>query len=437
MLHPRVLTAVHIQKSLGLNPKAACRMKRRVQLLAADQMVKVKALIHDELQKEYKGFLLPPEGTDLTAIRKRKRIVHADTVVLFSASQRANKGRKNYRNRGLTASIYLQDRLGGKQIGTLVHVMGTQQGWCLLDSVSDQKANTLGPIIREALPISTAIFTDEAYTWLYRVYRNHRMVNHSLKSKDNRWRFSRQRWCRNGVHNQVAEGLNSSLKSAMAAYRYFRPEYSQLYLSEWAFFKNLKHFGLERIRRGVGGLIHPLLDTRTKTSGVVRGGRICTGLNLAARVTELKYLAPSLEIRSISDSSNQNHLSVEERRRLASENARLADSMVENDAFWIHGNSKPYQRVKERLYQREAEKLWGQLPLGEFTDLPETNIHSPTFFYRILRRWSALGLVELENLRPPGRGHQNHCYEICRVRAEKLPRILYMQTRLEYDGRSK
>ncbi|MBL8021381.1 MAG: transposase, partial [Leptospirales bacterium] len=206
-------------------------MKRRVQLLASDQMVRVKTLIRNELEKSFKDYRLPPEGTDLTAIRKRKPIVHADTVVLFSASQRANKGRKNYRNRGLTASIYLQDRLGGKQIGTLVHVMGTEKGWCLLDSVPDQKANTLGPLIRESIPLSTPVFTDEGYKWLWGIYRNHRAVNHSLKSKDNRWRFSRQRWCRNGVHNQVAEGLNSSLKSAMTAYRYFRPEYSQLYLS--------------------------------------------------------------------------------------------------------------------------------------------------------------------------------------------------------------
>ncbi len=176
------------------------------------------------------------------------------------ASQRANKGRKNYKNRGLTASIFLQDRLGGKQIGTLVHVMGTRQGWCLLDSIPDQKAVTIGPLIRKSLPISTAVFTDEGYPWLYRVYRNHRMVNHSLKSKDNRWRFSRERWSRKGVHNQIAEGLNSSLKSAMAGYRYFKPEYSKLYLNEWSFFKNINYFGFEKIsgviRRGKMTPIH-------------------------------------------------------------------------------------------------------------------------------------------------------------------------------------
>ncbi|MBL8021378.1 MAG: hypothetical protein JNM27_17030 [Leptospirales bacterium] len=70
VLHPRVLTAVHIQRSLGLNAKAAYRMKRRVQLLASDQMVRVKTLIRNELEKSFRDYRLPPEGTDLTAIRK-------------------------------------------------------------------------------------------------------------------------------------------------------------------------------------------------------------------------------------------------------------------------------------------------------------------------------------------------------------------------------
>jgi len=249
-LHPRVLTGTQIQRSLGISEKAASMLKRRLQIFASEQMPRIRELSYKETQRNFKkDFLLPTEGTDLSSIANKRKIVHADTVVLFSASQRANKGRKRFKNSGQTASIYLSDKLGGRQIGTLVHVMGTQQGWCLLHSVGNQKANTLGPIIKEHVPRSAVIFTDEGYDWLYRVYRNHRMVNHSLKSKDNRWRFSRERWCRNGVHNQVAEGLNSSLKHAMAGYRYFRPAYSTLYLNEWAFFKNLQYFGFARLAR--------------------------------------------------------------------------------------------------------------------------------------------------------------------------------------------
>ena len=250
--HPTVLTAAQIERSLGLSEASALRLKRRVQLFASEHMPRMKELIWKEMKKEFKNFQMPPEGTDVSAISRKKKIVHADSMVLFSASQRANKGRKNWKNRGLTASIFLQDRLGGRQIGTLVHVMGTQQGWCLLDSISDQKKDTLGPIFRKTLPLETALFTDEGYKWLWGIYRNHRSVNHSEKSPDNRFRFSRTRWCKNGVHNQVAEALNSSLKCSFAAYRYFRPEYSQMYLTEWAFFKNIKYFGFEKVAKGCG-----------------------------------------------------------------------------------------------------------------------------------------------------------------------------------------
>ncbi len=177
-------------------------------------------------------------------------------MVLFSASERANKGRKRHKNRGLTSSIYMSESLGGEQVGTLVHVMGIRGGWVLLDSVPDMKANTIGPIIRDALPRNTAIFTDEGYTWLFRVYPNHRMVNHSKKSKDKRYRYARDRWCQAGVNNQVAEGINGSLKTAMRSYAWFHPKYSQMYLNEWAFFRNVRYFGIDAIASGDGGRHH-------------------------------------------------------------------------------------------------------------------------------------------------------------------------------------
>lgn len=166
--------------------------------------------------------------------------------------------------------------------------IGTHPGGAMSPQL---EPNTLGPIIRESIPLSTPVFTDEGYKWLWGIYRNHRAVNHSLKSKDNRWRFSRQRWCRNGVHNQVAEGLNSSLKSAMTAYRYFRPEYSPLYLSEWAFFKNLKYFGLERIRSCVA-------SGPVRNSGISRGA--VGGRGITPRVTPL---LPTIPLQTQSNSS--------------------------------------------------------------------------------------------------------------------------------------
>jgi len=268
--HPSVLTASQIQRSIGISEKASLMLKRRIQIFASEQKDRIRDLIFAEMKKEFKDFLLPTDGTDIRKIAERKNIVHADSMVLWSASVRANKGRKRHRSKGLTSSIYMSDKLGGKQVGTLVHVMGTEQGWCVLDSVSDQKANTIGTIFRKYLPPSTAIFTDEGYQWLYRVYRNHRMVNHSLKSKDPRWRLSTERWSKNGVCNSIAEGLNSSLKNAFASYKYTKPEYSQMYLNEWSFFKNLNYFGFEKIAKRAKVKSSGNRDCGEKTGGIRR-----------------------------------------------------------------------------------------------------------------------------------------------------------------------
>ncbi len=246
--HPAVLTAAEITRRLGVNEKTALLMKRRLQLMAHDMRPAFQSLIREELAEAFpQPYKLPPDGEDVRPAVAGKPVVHADTMALFSASLRANKGRKRHKHKGLTASIYLSDKLGGRQVGTLAHVMGTEKGWVQIDSIPDLTANTVGPIIRKTIPRNAAIFTDEGYQWLYRVYPNHRMVNHSKKSKDKRYKMARDRWCQNGVHNQVSEGINGSLKIAMRGYRYFRPEHSNHYLMEWEFLRNLKYFGLDKI----------------------------------------------------------------------------------------------------------------------------------------------------------------------------------------------
>lgn len=75
------------------------------------------------------------------------------------------------------------------------------------------------------------LLTEEPERCLFRIYPNHRMVNHSKRSADKRFRYAE----------------NGSIKSAMRAYNYFKPEFSSLYLNEWAFFRNLRYFGIERL----------------------------------------------------------------------------------------------------------------------------------------------------------------------------------------------
>ena len=88
------------------------------------------------------------------------------------------------------------------------------------------------------------------------------MVNQRLKSRDKRYRFSGNRWCQNGIHNQVAEGYNNTLKTAFRSYGYFRPENAGMYLAEFSLMANIRHYGLDTIL--VAGS-----EGRTTGSGVV------------------------------------------------------------------------------------------------------------------------------------------------------------------------
>jgi len=246
--HPHVLTSTEIHKRLGINYKSARLLKQRFQLFASDQMPAVKKLIYKELANRFKDVHLPRgEEADYSEFTKKYDIPQADSIVLFSASQRANKGRKRFKHTGQTASIYLSEKLGGKQVGTMVHTLGWRNGPVIYDSIPDNTAETIKPLLDEYLPKHTPLYTDEGYKWYYRLNQNHRMVNHSAKAKRKTNRRAKNRWCKNGVHNQVSEGLGRAVKDAFRSYCWFAPEYGQLYLNEFSFLKSVKYFGLEKI----------------------------------------------------------------------------------------------------------------------------------------------------------------------------------------------
>ncbi len=144
---------------------------------------------HEILAQTFEGFDLPKDTeADLSELSREVPIPQADTVVLYSCSQRANKGRKRYKRKGQTSSVYRSESLGGEQMGTLVNTFGIRQGPAFFDSISDQKMNTLNPLIRKYMPHNTPIFTDMGYRAF--TGKNHRMVNHSARSKDKRYKFA-------------------------------------------------------------------------------------------------------------------------------------------------------------------------------------------------------------------------------------------------------
>ncbi len=185
---------------------------------------------------------------DLKEIIGMKSIPQVDTCALYSASARANKGRKRYKHTGLTASIYMSDNLGGEQKGILVNTISWKKGPILYQSIPDNTAATLRPILDAEIPKNIPLFADEGFKFYRGINKNFRTINHSLKSKDKRYRFARERWSKNGIHCQVAEGHNSLLKrNFVAGYHYIKPKYSQLYLNEYAFWRNVRYYGWDAL----------------------------------------------------------------------------------------------------------------------------------------------------------------------------------------------
>lgn len=251
--YPGVLSSEEIRRRLGVSGNTALLLKRRLQVLLSDLMPTVKDQLVQELKIRFRDFDLPEDSSaDLTKLIRKKPVINMDCVALFSATQRSNGGRKRFRHTGQTASIYLSDKVaeekGKYQIGTLCHTIAVKKGPVILDSIPDQKQKTIQPLL-DFLPPHTPTFTDEGYPWLSRYNRNHRAVNHSARAKDRkRSVWARNRWSKNGVHNQAAEGFQRILKhSFISGYSYIRPQFSLLYLNEYATLKSIRVYTLETL----------------------------------------------------------------------------------------------------------------------------------------------------------------------------------------------
>jgi len=243
-MFPQPLSSSMIRRKLLCPKNTATLLKRRLQLFLSEFIDPIKDIMNDELSKNDK---LP---VDLTNVFNTHKVASLDTVALFSAGTRSNGYRARYKHNGQTSSIYLTDSValekGKYQIGTLVHTVAFKKGPVIFDSVPDQRQKTLHPLL-SFIPDNAPIFSDEGYPWLKHYNDNHRAINHSKRAKDKKRNvYSRERWCSNGVHNQVAEGNQRLLKYTFtASYSYIKPEYSQLYLNEFSALKAITLYGID------------------------------------------------------------------------------------------------------------------------------------------------------------------------------------------------
>ncbi|WP_244282931.1 transposase [Leptospira neocaledonica] len=307
----------------------------------------------------------------------------------------------------------MSDKLGGKQIGTMVHTIAASNGALILDSVPNQKMNTLGPLFKKSIPDNTAIFTDSGYPWLS-VYRNHRMVNHTAHSKDKRHRWARNRWSKDGVHVQYAEGNHRVIKQAFSSYGYIRPEYSQLYLNEFCFYKNLKVFGLDALvakwREKIGVVEKREEEERPDGLNSRYSSRIQTDVRIVKKKYEQggsfipnkleKWLYAPL---SLSDRKLQlsytNESFIKRNKNLLSKSKfkALKIAITNNDEFWNDPEIKYYKRYSEKKYSHFAKLIWANISDSSFN--PISHIinryripHSSA--YRIMRIWKRNAIIE-------------------------------------------
>ncbi|WP_235592139.1 hypothetical protein [Leptospira noguchii] len=250
-LFPLGLSASAICRKLSVSKNTGTLLKRRLQIFCSDLIPLIKEEMVKDLKKAWKGKKLPESG-DLKPFIENNPVVHTDTLALFSASQRANGYRKRFKHKGQTASIYLTDSVaeqrGKYQIGTLCHTIAIKGGPVILSSVPDQKQKTLQPLF-DFLPTDVPLFSDEGLPWMERYNVNFRQINHSLRSVDTKRNvWGKNRWSKDGIHSQVAEGNQRTIKySFIASYSYIRPENSILYLNEYSALKGLRVYGLERL----------------------------------------------------------------------------------------------------------------------------------------------------------------------------------------------
>ncbi len=432
--HPGVLTGAEIQRLLHITESSALRLKKRIQVFTSQQKRAVEQLFYSELKKRFHKTkpLLEQDASDINKLVTTPvgnlPIAQSDSVVLFSARERSNKGRGRFRHHGQTSSIYACDSLGGRQIGTMVQTTTWAGGPALYESIPNQKIPTLLPIIERQIPKDVPLFTDMALEWYKPHNRNHRCVNHNLPSKRGNGK-SLRRYQQNGIHTQAAEGQHGVLKTAFRAYRYVKPEHSQLYLNEFSFWGALKYFGADRIAefKSNGGrsesknqrMFYPLDECRTLGQRKQTVAELCRKfLYKPPTLDERKELSP----RSRAFRENREILTA-----LGDSNPRLEAAISEHREFY-ENPTVSHQRRREKLYTHSAQKLWESLSEHEYTDLSlicrEIGIPK-RICHRIIARWSFLGIANVIDRTVMSRDNKERLFDVQRKSAN-LPHVLYM-----------
>ncbi len=426
---PQMISAAQIRRRLGVSHSTSLLLKRRLQLFLSDLVPAIRDLLAKEAAEAFSGLKLP-ENKDISKLVANKPVIHTDTLALFSATQRSNGGRSRWRHTGQTASIYLSDKVaeqrGKLQIGTLAHTVATKDGPLLLTSIRDQTQRSIHPALK-FLPRETAIMSDEGTPWLSRYYPNHRAINHSARAKDKkRSKWARNRWSKNGVHNQVAEGNQRMIKmSFLAAYGYFRPEYSQLYLNEYSALKSIRAVGFDTL---LSLSKHPIVanvDDRYSAPAIDADSRP-GGDYLQRKLREIRYIPPFLYERKSIDHSDSRRRIRGKLREMLELPEHFQAKQAHLDYLTSFVSLPPYRKQNEKKYNAAALAIWARLK--RFDDrlsyqIAEQIGQPHRLVLRILRKWAALGLIEAREIQTDHTERRKRIF--ARRLVTELPAFLY------------
>jgi len=398
-LYPQPLTITCIKTKLKVGTKTATLLKRRLQVFLSDMIPAVEKMMADTIRSEFpEDYTLPDKDTDVTAIVKNKPVIYSDTIALFSASQRANGGRSRYKHNGQTSSIYLTDAVaeerGKYQIGTLVHTISLNSSFVIFKSIPDQRQKTIVPLL-DFLPKNAPHFSDEGFPYLHRLNSNYRAINHSARAKDGQRNvYARDRWSKNGVHSQVAEGFQRALKTTMANYCYVKPEYSQLYLDEWCAIRALKQYGIQAVadakRADFGVSSKGILNfpkRKTKSHGYIQSA-----------ISAKKYIAPMPDDRNHANFSKTRKQIPQQLRQMLDFNEYFDLKQAVWDYLYFWDESDGSRRKNEIEFNSYARRLYGLLKREVYNDLGSLvrTLSLPRYHcLRIARIWHKLKIANV------------------------------------------
>jgi transposase-like protein len=426
---PQMISAAQIRRRLGVSHATSLLLKRRLQLFLSDLVPAIRELLAKEAAEAFSELKLP-ENKDVSKLVANKPVVHTDTLALFSATQRSNGGRSRWRHTGQTASIYLSDKVaeqrGKFQIGTLAHTVATKGGPLLLTSIRDQTQRSIQPALK-FLPRETAIMSDEGTPWLSRYYPNHRAINHSARAKDKkRSKWARNRWSKNGVHNQVAEGNQRMVKmSFLAAYGYFRPEYSQLYLNEYSALKSIRAVGFDTLLSLAKRPFVANVDDRYSEPDF--GESTQPGADyLRRKIADMRYIPPTLDERKSIDHSDSRQQVRGKLREMLNMPEHFPAKQAHLDYLTSFAGLPKYRKQNEKKYTAAALAIWARLQ--RFDDRISYQIAEETgqphrLVLRILRKWAALGLIEAREIQTDHAERRKRIF--ARRLVTELPAFLY------------